>query len=68
MGEPTVHKYGLEKLFYDYGGSKTNLSATHQMHYLFAGVDIELWGHEHIYERHWPLYDYKVTAYTLVQG
>jgi acid phosphatase type 7 len=21
------------------------------------GVDLEIWGHEHIYERMWPLYD-----------
>eukprot|EP00731_Ephydatia_muelleri_P027412 Em0019g285a len=24
------------------------------------GVDVALWGHEHIYERLWPVYDYKV--------
>lgn len=24
------------------------------------GVDIELWGHEHLYERMWPVYDRKV--------
>ncbi|XP_064387181.1 acid phosphatase type 7-like isoform X2 [Halichondria panicea] len=42
VGEPTVHKFGLENLFYKYG------------------VDIELWGHEHIYERFWPLYDFTV--------
>ena len=25
-----------------------------------SGVDVALWGHEHIYERLWPVYDYKV--------
>lgn len=24
------------------------------------GVDVEIWGHQHGYERFWPLYDYKV--------
>lgn len=24
------------------------------------GVDVEIWAHEHSYERFWPLYDYKV--------
>lgn len=24
------------------------------------GVDIEIWGHEHTYERSWPLYNYEV--------
>ena len=24
------------------------------------GVDIEIWGHEHVYERHWPVYDRKI--------
>lgn len=24
------------------------------------GVDIEIWAHEHIYERFWPVYDRKV--------
>lgn len=24
------------------------------------GVDLCLWGHEHTYERMWPVYDYKV--------
>ncbi|KAK6644898.1 hypothetical protein RUM43_001174 [Polyplax serrata] len=24
------------------------------------GVDIEIWGHEHNYERSWPLFDYKI--------
>ena len=29
---------------------------------IVVGVDIELWGHEHIYERYWPLYDFKVVT------
>jgi len=24
------------------------------------GVDLEIWAHEHSYERTWPLYDYNV--------
>ncbi|EEB14144.1 acid phosphatase precursor, putative [Pediculus humanus corporis] len=24
------------------------------------GVDVEIWGHEHSYERTWPLYNYKI--------
>jgi hypothetical protein len=42
VGLPLEYKYGLEKLFYQYG------------------VDLELWGHEHIYERMWPLFNYTV--------
>lgn len=36
-----------------YAGIVTNLSGS-------LGVDVALWGHEHIYERLWPVYDYKV--------
>lgn len=27
------------------------------------GVDIEIWAHEHSYERTWPVYDFNVTQY-----
>ena len=27
---------------------------------VIAGVDIALSGHEHIYERYWPIYDFQV--------
>lgn len=40
-------------VLYIYAGIVTNLSGS-------LGVDVALWGHEHIYERLWPVYDYKV--------
>ena len=32
----------------------------HDVYSLSAGVDISFWGHKHIYERTWPVFDYKV--------
>ena len=30
---------------------------------IYLGVDIVLGGHEHIYERYWPIYDFQVHVY-----
>lgn len=31
------------------------------------GVDVEIWAHEHSYERSWPIYDYKVCNGSLAE-
>lgn len=54
-GDDCTHSQTLVRV----GLPFTNFFALEPLLYKY-GVDIEIWAHEHSYERLWPIYDYKV--------
>lgn len=63
VGLPLEYKYGLEKLFYNYGLLLLCTCQSCLRTHYDVGVDMALWGHEHIYERLWPVYNREVRLF-----